>query len=41
MTMFPKIALASPALIGAMALSLMAASPADADPPRASSSRRP
>jgi hypothetical protein len=30
MTMFPKIALASPALIGAMALSLMAASPADA-----------
>ena len=30
MTMFPKIALASPAVIGAMALSLMAASPADA-----------
>ena len=30
MTTFPKIALASPALVGAMALSLMAASPADA-----------
>ena len=30
MTMFPKIAFASPALVGAMALSLMAAGPADA-----------